>query len=72
MRMPYQSIVTMAATLVVLASAASFAVDPSSRLLRDSGLERTVTLADMCGGSSCSIAYKTDEGGPPSSVVPAR
>ena len=39
--------VTVTATLFVLASAASFAVDPAARL-RSNGLERTVTLAEIC------------------------
>jgi hypothetical protein len=71
MRVPYLSIATGAAMLLVLASAASLAVD-TKRGLRDGGVERTVALADLCGEGGCSIAYKTDDGGPPSRVVQAR
>jgi hypothetical protein len=71
MRIPHRSIVTGAATLVVLASAASLALDPN-RPIHEVGVERTVALGDLCGAAGCTIAYKTDEDGAPSRVVPAR
>ena len=71
MRIPHHSLVTGAATLVVLASAASLALDPN-RLSPEVGIERTVALGDLCGAAGCSIAYKTVEDGAPSRVVPAR
>jgi hypothetical protein len=64
-------IVTGAATLFVLASAAALAPDVAGPL-RDFGVERTVALAEPCGEIGCSIAYKTDDGGPPSRVLTAR
>ena len=71
MRFTHHSLVTGAATLVVLASAASLTLDPN-RPIRDGGVERTVALGELCGAEGCSIAYKTGEGGAPSRVVPAR
>lgn len=75
-------VTTGAATLFVLASAASLAVDPIRalrgepgpiRALRgEPGVERTVSLADLCDATGCSIAYKTGDGGPPSRILPAR
>lgn len=65
------SIISGAAALVVLASAATLALDPVIGAGGD-GVERTVSLADLCGAAGCSIAYKTGEGGPPSQVVPVR
>lgn len=65
-------VTTGAATLFVLASAASLAVDPIRALRGDPGVERTVSLADLCDATGCSIAYKTGDGGPPSRILPAR
>lgn len=67
----HRSIVTGAATLFVLASAAALSPD-SARIFRETEAERTVAVADFCGEAGCSIAYKTDDGGPPSRVIPAR
>lgn len=69
MKTPRMPMITVATTLFVLASAASLAVD-LGRGFEFPGLERTVTHADLCTGSACSIAYKTEDGGPPSQVVP--
>jgi hypothetical protein len=71
MRVIGRPVVTGAATFFILASAASFAIDQSG-ILRDGEVERTVAIADVCGATTCSIAYKTDDGGPPSRVVPVR
>ena len=71
MRFGHRPVVTGTATLVVLASAAAFAVDPA-RPVRNAGVERTVALSDLCGAAGCSIAYKSGDGGAPSRVVPAR
>ena len=71
MRITHLPVATGLATVVVLASAASFALDPV-RGFRDGAVERTVALADLCGPESCSIAYKTGDGAGPSVVVPAR
>lgn len=71
MRIPHRSLVTGAATLVVLASAASLALDPDRPILK-TGVERTVALGDLCGATGCTIAYKSEEDGAPSRVVPAR
>jgi hypothetical protein len=71
MKPSYRTIVTGAATVVVLASAV--ALSPDSVLsFRDRVDEGRVALADDCGPVGCSIAYKTDDGGPPSRVVPAQ
>ncbi len=71
MRVSSASILTGAAALIVVASAATLALDPivGGRAV---GVERTVALGDLCGAAGCSIAYKTGEGGAPSRVVPAR
>ena len=71
MRVPHLSVAIGAATLVVLASATTLAID-ATQGFRNGGIERTVALADICGEAGCSIAYKTDDGGPPSRVVQAR
>lgn len=71
MRVSRSSVLSGAAALFVLASAATLALDPRDAM-RLGGLERTVSLADLCGAAGCSIAYKTAEGGAPSQVVPVR
>ena len=71
MRLSDRSIVTGAATLLVLASAAALSPEVSLPF-RDREVERTVALADMCDPAGCSIAYKTGDGGPPSRVLTAR
>lgn len=71
MYVPYGPVVTGVTTLFVLASAATFAIDPN-RSSREAGVERTVPLADLCGAAGCSIAYKSADDGVPSRVVPAR
>lgn len=71
MRLSDRSIVTGAATLLVLASAVALTPEVSSSS-RVREVERTVALTDMCEPAGCSIAYKTDDGGPPSRVVSAR
>jgi len=68
-------IATGAATLFVLASAASLTVDPNRPATDRSatrGVERTVAIADLCANDGCSIAYKTEDGGPPSRVIRSR
>ena len=70
MKMTYMPLITAATTVFVLASAASFAIDPTAP--RRSGLENTVAMEDLCAADSCSVVYKTEAGGRPSHVVTVR